>query len=280
MAGPYKFTMLFNVSTGQGFSESWYYQSASTIGQLSLTDFDALATARDNLCASFVNLVGWRLSDTTDPRKTYVKTFTDVSQAGNIPDPASTAWLASARGADGVGRRQFWMRGILDSWVSFNLTTNQWNVVGGFKSKFDAFVSLLTSQGSNWRIQTITSRKQSATARGVATVAPSVSGNTTLLSLADVTPYGSTPIIVSGFKKPLSYLNGTYINGSGYDVNAGTNSIILLQRQVNANAASFFGKGGVVRTKQTTLTPITHVELVSPRSRRVGRAFFVPAGRR
>lgn len=280
MAGPYKFTMLFNTSTAQGFSETWYYNSSNTIGQLSLSDFDALAAARDNLCASFVNLVGYRISDVSDPRKTYPKTFTDISQAGNVPDPASTAWLASARGADGVGRRQFWMRGILDSWVSFNLTTNQWNVVGGFKAKYDAFVNLLTSSGSNWRIQTITSRKASTTARSVSTVAPSTSGNTTILSVADVTNYGSTPIIVSGYKKPLSYLNGTYINGSGYDVNSGTNSIILLQRQVNANAATFFGKGGVVRTKQTTLTPITHVELIAPRSRRVGRAFFVPAGRR
>lgn len=280
VAGPYKFTMFFNTPTGQGFSESWYYESSTPISSLPDAPFDTLAAARNNLCATFVNMVGWRISDVSDPRMTYTKNIPYTPQGTSPPDPASTAWLAIARGANGVGRRQFWMRGIRDEWVKFELATNQWEVVGSFRVVYDAFVGLLKASGSSWRILTSKSAKQSNTKMAVLSLAPSTSGNTVILTVPSSAAFVDVPIIVSTFKKPLSYLNGTYLPTSGYVAGGAGTTVVLLNRQLNSNFATLYGGGALVRTKETTLTPITNVQLDSPRSRRVGRAFFVPAGRR
>lgn len=275
---PFKFTMFFNFG-GSGFSETWYNTQAGTISSLNPTPFDNLAAARDNLCASQVNLVGYRITDMANPRLTYTRNYPPIVGGTMAPDTISNAQLAIVHGSNGVGRRQFWMRGVADDWTTYNLATASWNVVPAFQGRYTTFVNLLTNANNGWAIQTVQPRKGGTNVQNVIAIVPAAGNSSANLSVADGTVYGNNPVIVSGFKKPLSKLNGTYIYPTGY--NFGTTTISLPQKTITAAQATTYPiNTASVRARVTTLTLITQIQLDAPRSRRCGRAFFVPRGRR
>ena len=275
---PFKFTMFFNFG-GSGFSETWYNTQSGNISSLNPAPFDQLAEARDALCAAQVNLVGYRITDMTNPRQTYTRNYPPVTGATAAPDTISNAQLAIVHGANGVGRRQFWMRGMVDDWTEYDLTTSSWKVIPAFQTRYQNFVSRLTNVQNGWAIQTIQPRKGGTGLQIVDHITAQAGTSSALLSVPDGSIYNSLNIIVSGFKKPLSRLNGTYIYPTGY--NWGATTIQLPQKFITAAQATAYPTSTAsVRTRVTALTNITQLQLDAPRSRRCGRAFFVPRGRR
>jgi hypothetical protein len=276
----YKFTMLFNTSTSQGFSESWYWASSTPISGLSTTPFRNLAEIRDGLCATGVNLVGWRISDTSDPRKVYAERRAIPAGAGNPQDPTSTAILALAYGVDGIGRRQFWMRGVRDEWIARNIAQNRWETVGSFTTAFEAFRNEIVSNTNSWRLKTFERLVTSPTKQKVSVLRIS-GGGRPILEVPAVAGFADSDVLtVSGFKKPLSYLNGNYTDANWNKSSGPPATIELGNQTLSEPAKATYGIGAFVRKQEVAYTGISHIELGDPRSRRVGRAFFVPAGRR
>ena len=124
MATPLKFSLLMNSSGGSGWSESYYTSNFSTLELLDAY-MPTVAGARISLMQNNTSVVGWRLTS-TDPalaRQSIVTTsiFTGGYQGsrGSPTAPEGNAWLANAKSANGMGRRQLWMRGIPSDWTPF-----------------------------------------------------------------------------------------------------------------------------------------------------------------
>lgn len=275
MPGPYKVTLLWNFQ-GSGFSETWYYNITAALGPADLAAISAMSTARNGLTAAFVNLVAYRISDTTNPRQTIVKDFVTVPGGGSNPDTPTNAWLAIARGPAGQGRRQLWMRGIADDWVEWNQANATWKLIGPFKTAFDKFVGIVSK--TPWAMRTVKTQAQGAPGVGIALVAPGATNSAPVLTMSGgAAPPGGT-LIIGGFRQPLSFLNGTYLYPTGYAT--GSTTITLRAKTVSQFQCSSYVTGAVVRSQQFNYVTPSTIQLVSPRERRVGRAFFVPRGRR
>ena len=90
-------------------------------------------------------------------------------------------------------------------------------------------------------------------------------------------PAGSV-IVVSGFRSPLSYLNGTYIPNVSWYLNGG--SIVLTHKPLSVGQQALYNSGAWVRVAAYSYPNITSLRLVGPRWRETGRDFFVRRGRR
>lgn len=274
---PSKFTMMFNVPNG-GFSESWYWNGpvALPVGPASV--FDQLADLRGGMLATESVMIGYRISDIDNPRvsqlKLYPKTLRDIDKT-DIP---SSSWLAIAKGANGVGRRQLWIRGVSDDAIQFNDTANKFEYNPAFNVAWTNYKAFLTAGANLWSIKHVQSKKEAGA--GVVTVTMLVNNaaanNITLQCTQVFDP--TKPIIVGGFKKPLSRLNGTYLPNDGWvPVPTG---IQLIGKAVPAYAAAGYPGGGNVRQQVVTLTKVANIELEFARDRKIGRAFFQQRGRR
>lgn len=273
---PLEFTMLFNFQ-GQGFSESWYHSGGGSLSSVDLVPIRSLLDARNNLTAKNVRLVGWRLSDVDNPGLTRAETTYFVNGGGD-PDTATNAWLAMVRGADGKGRRQWWIRGVADNAIVWDPGTLSFKPTGAFKNKYDTFVGRVTVDP--WRLRIVKSLKTS-THKGVVT-GVTING-TGSVRLAGVPTTFSTvlttePVVITGFKGKLATLNGVYPPDRGAVIAA--SSIDLLNKAVPADAASAYTGGAWARSAEYDYVKPAQASLIAPRERRVGRAFFVPAGRR
>lgn len=268
--------MLFNFQ-GQGWSETWYHTGSGSISGVSLEPINALLSARNKLTAKAAKLVGWRLTDIANPR--VVRTDrTQFSAAGQPPDTPTNAWLATARGVDGRGRRQLWLRGVPDNSIVWNDAQLRFEPQGTFKGNFNAYINLL--KGEPWAIRVVKSLKNSTKKALVTGVTESSIENVRLVNSNDqfTNLTVDTPLIVSGFKKPLAYLNGTYQVPKGADF---IPSIVdLWQKTSSKKDRESYTGGASVRTQEFEYIRVEGIAIDQPRERRVGRAFFVPAGRR
>jgi hypothetical protein len=272
---PNKFTMLFNFG-GSGFSETWYSNDAVPTPIPPNSKWDQLYASRFALCNNSVTAIGYRISDPDNPRLTQSRVNPGLASFGDPPEPVQQAWLATVRGQANVGRRQFWMRGIADDWIQWSAASQSFTVVGPLKVAFDKFKALLLA--GQWCIRTVQSLKAAGGGNPVNAISPNALGNAVTLSAAGAGIDKTKPIIVSGFKKGLGYLNGTYAALSGYQIPG--NDVWIYGKSVSTTNATAYVGGGRVRQALYTYTPVADMNLEFPRERRTGRAFFVPRGRR
>lgn len=231
--------------------------------------------ARGLMCGNFTSPQGWRLSDLSNPRNTFVRTYAKVNTSGLLPDTASNAWLADVRGVNGIGRRQLWLRCIPDAWIAWDSENERFSPTGPLLLALQGYIGLLTQPP--WAIRTVTSLTQSAAKARITSIANGALGGTDLNS--PVAPVVATSgIIVSGFRKPLGTLNGTYDPNSGFTT-TGTGLLLVNKTVPNSAIASYVG-GAWIRQLAFGFQNIGQIDLIQPRERKVGRAFFVPRGRR
>lgn len=271
---PFKYTMLFNF-LGQGWSETWYYNANVPFPVAQNSVFDNLMQSRGLLCGENVVAAGWRLSDVSNPRNTFVRLFGKVNNSGLLPDTATNAWLASVRGVNGVGRRQLWLRNVPDAWIAFDTTAEKFVPTGPLINALAGYTGTLVQPP--WCIRTVQSLAASTTKARVTAVAAGPAGGTVLTVNLGGVPVG-TSIVVSGFRGPLGFLNGTYDGNTGSTL--GTTTLTLNHKGVTAADAAAYVGGAFARTLVFFYTSISTIDLVAPRERKVGRAFFVPRGRR
>ena len=128
-----------------------------------------------------------------------------------------------------------------------------------------------------WRIQRVLPKTDPATKpERVASIATDII-NQVELTLQNAPVWNiDGSIIVSGFSRKFAFLNGTYSysqwkqNGAVITLNKVANVLITQQPLIKLR----------VRMKINSYEPITDLTPVRVGSRRTGRAFFVPAGRR
>lgn len=271
---PYKFTMLFNFG-GSGFSETWYYNGGVTFPVPQNSVFDQVYQQRALMTGIGTSPEGWRLSDLSNPRSTYVRYYSKVAPIGKNPDPPSTAWLADVRGVNGIGRRQLWLRCVPDEWVEYDSVTGRFTPVGPLVGALQAFTSLLTTPP--WSIRTVVTLAASGIKSRVTSLAQGALGGTQLN--AATTGFNlEAPIVVSGFRKPLGVLNGNFDAVSAYTGSSG--QFNLNHKAVTTAELATYNGGAWVRQATFSYTNIGTIDLIQPRERKVGRAFFVPRGRR
>lgn len=274
---PFKFSMLMNVPAG-GFSETWYYDGGTDLPVPPGNPFDDLALARQSILSKNAVMIGWRLTDMANPRVSEIKLYPKGVVNDSAADVPTTAWLAIAKGANNIGRRQLWIRGVADDMVSWNEVGQRFQYNAAFLAAFNEYVRTLTGAGSKWSIQHVGSKKElGAAVFPVSAVAPVVGSSGTSLTCPNAVN-NALPIIVAGFKKPLGKLNGTYLPTSGFL--STVNTVALLTKSAPTYALNGYPGGATVRQRLTTLVNVKNIKLEFARERRVGRAFFELRGRR
>lgn len=271
-----KLTLLWNFKA-QGFSESWYSAGSS----LPTTNPDpailAWCTARAKLCSKAMQFLGYRVTDVDNPRRTILYRNPNPPNTSVQPDVPTNAWLFEAKALNGAGTRQIWVRGVPDSEIEFDIVSQTFALTGGMAADMNGWAPLLTA--GPWGIKVVTSLKDAtkkASVTGPLSLAP-LGGGTRLPGAAA----GATvdrPLVVSGFKRPLQALNGTKAYNSSWFIDGA--DVIITHNAYAVKEMATYVSGASVREALYTVALVQTPQPVGPRERRVGRAFFVPSGRR
>jgi hypothetical protein len=276
---PVKVTYLYNL-VGQGWSSTFYNNSISTLptGQNPQMppQVSALGNAIFGTLAPGVNFIGTRISLVPPTRQTFVQAanYVRTGAADQIPDYPTTAMMLIAKGNQGLGTRQVWLHGINDNEI--NYANGVFTPAGGLLTAAGNVCTQLV--GNGWALRTVAPKAGNGFPINVIAVGANFPGLSISVGGAWAFP-ASGAVIVSGFKYPLQKLNGTYLVGSGLVQQAGTT--YLANRFISAAAAALYVPGSAnIRYQIPNYTPIAQCAFEFVRERRVGRAFFVPRGRR
>ena len=274
-------SFLFN-GLDRGFSETWGYNSTADIQASDRQQIRVFAQLRTALCAPQWRCVAARIVDTSQLRVSELLSLEVSSKAGPFPqnaDVPSTAWLLRATAANGA-KRQVWLRGGDDEWITFDAVANRFIVSPELLKRVDKWKALffpIPGEGlSPWTIGRIGRSAQAGTDTQAVTAINTDALNRPTLTVAAAPWTADENIIVSGFKKPWSYLNGTYTPAAWQKAGL----VVTLMKPVLGTfiAANFAGVR--VRRRTVTLIRLNALDFVRAGSRRTGRAFFVPVGRR
>lgn len=275
--GPYKVTYLANFRAS-GFSETWTYNLTASLAAADFASIEKLGSLRAKMFGGKTTLEAIRIADIANPRAVQViqrgqPTKTTFDQTNDV---ASAAWLAMVRGAGGQGRRQIWLRGAPDIFIAYNDATGQFLKPPELVANFEAYKKELTS--GRWVIAAKEPLGGAGVQQQFATSIQANTFNTAEIRVA-ATPWDSnSAIVVTGFRKPWSYLNGTYSPGKWYK-SAGPVAVNL-EKPVALNFSQASIAGVRIRGKVPSYVAIDTIDLVRPGSRRTGRGFFAPSGRR
>lgn len=275
----------FGSETGQGWSEVWYNvtdtSSLTTAGQSA----EALCKLRGQLCGLGSYIQNWTVFDATFQRLSLSRDnlLARIPSFPAVTDNPVSSQLGLATCAPLTGRRQFWCRGIPDSWVVFDPTDGEYTLVGKFKTAFQNFQKEITS--GKWALKVVTPLMSSTNKQNVSNVTLLGSGNVQLTLGASGTFTGTQqPIAVGGFRKPLAFLNGTYTYPGGYlwapAAGATPASILFRKRSASASQIATYITGAYVRAAGYSYPPITSCVYDRPGDRKVSRIFGLPRGRR
>ena len=277
--GTFRVTFNFTSETGQAWSESWYNTQGSNVS--------AVAPAAEDLAAKRARLIGlgntldsWKITDVENERLTlYRDPFAGfLVTADAATDVPVSSQLGIVTTVPELGRRQFFCRGIPDSWVVFNPDAGIYTLIGAFQTAFQTFAKAITA--GPWSLQVRDPVSADAGLSDVTSVAPQlVTGRAQLTLAAGGGFTGEDDLILGGFRYPLQFLNGTYLSPRGYSLTGGT-TLVLSNRYVSAFQASAYNAGGTARALNYTYPPITQCRYSRPGDRKVGKNSALPRGRR
>jgi hypothetical protein len=278
----FKATFVFESETGQGWSESYYDNSSANIAN-SFNSAGLLAAPRGAMCGDGSILTGYKVTDLVNPRLTMSTDFTTptISPYDSATDNPVNNFLCRATVSPVKGNRQVWLRGMPDSWIVFDFGTGRYQLVGAFKTAFDAFRTVLIKGG--WYLRTVAQAKGNGAISNIVSVdedATTGCASLTLQAAGGTFPSTGVPAIVSGFKYPLQKLNGTYQYPAGYSISGTPAVVILRQRSATLFQRIGYVGGGQIRTAAYTYQQITNLQLVRPGNRKVGKPIGEPRGRR
>ncbi len=279
MAGPYRATFLFN-GLDRGISESWFYNSTDIIGPADLKRAQRFSELRAGLMADQWRCVAVRFSDTSALRTSTLFEYQFSAKAGPFsqgPDVPTTAWMIRATGANGA-KRQMWLRGGDDEAVTWDSGAKRFvfspELLGRFKSFKTLFFPTAAGAISPWQIGRISRAGQAGTDTQPVLALNVSAQNRPTLTVGAAPWAADDKIIVSGFKKPWSYLNGVKTPKQW----SAAGNVVTLDQPVLGTFIAALPNG--VRIRRWVQTPIAvqSLEIGRAGSRKTGRAFFVPAG--
>lgn len=278
MAGPFKTTLIFDSETGSGWTETWYNLGAGNL-EMAGTHADILCTVRVGLIGKGNTIPSWKVLDVTQPRFSLSR---DGMLGPFVPNKFPTdrpagSQLGTCTCAPFPGRRQFWMRGVPDDWITFDPDTSMYVLNPAFIAAFTPFRDHI--QNGRWGLRLVKSYKNSNLKGEVGVVQEDLATGFAKLTLrAGNTLPEKVNIVVGGFKKPLQSLNGTYLWPNGYTRTGA--DIVLRGKFISPIQGAGYVAGGTVRQQQFDYQPITRCAYDRPGGRKVGKFIGVPAGRR
>jgi len=271
-----KMTMFFNFG-GQGWSESWYNNAGALPSDANVSPYKDLANARFALTAKYVQLMGWRVTDVLNPRSSTVYRYPNPAITGELPDVASSAWLIDVKAAGSRGTRQLWLRGVADDWTKYDAAASRFTFTGTIQRRFNTLTALMIN--SSWMVRNRKPLATSTSSQPITLVNVPPAGIGVDLTLGAGGPVVDTkPVVITGFRKPLSFLNGTYQPFVGYSING---SILSLRgKSLSGFMITTYRTGAWARNTDYDYNAISSMNISYVAERKVGKAFFVPRGRR
>ena len=270
---PFRVTMIWRLLT-QGFTESWYYDSGGSLSNADNKTIMNMAVSRMTLEGAGVVMDAVRIQDLSAKRVvSYIQLPTTIATSGFDAEMPNAAILCSAGRLDGSAVRQMWIRGTADRYMDYQAALNQFVPNPLLVKAVSAFEKVIKNNA--WRIQTAAKLFTAGTFSSPVTALASV-GGAAILSVGAVGWAVGDTVIVSGFTKPLGYLNGTY-GPHAFGV-AALN--VKLKKSITNEDAARYVTGAYVRKRVTSLVAIERVEAERPGTRRTGKIFFAQHGRR
>lgn len=269
----YKCTILFR-SGANGWSESWYWQSASPDFPGAQRALEALIPPRMLLCGYNTYCAGYRVHDMGVHRATVTKTnnSTIETAADNSDFPSAT--IVAQVLSDDRSKRVVYLRGYPDSWVYKHSSFDRIVFSATATTAFQTFVAYLYKSG--WRFRATERRGGEAV-------------GTPLFGFADVGGWLAVNV-AEELWAPGMTMKIRYVEASIPAVKKLVNRTFLVRaaefNQVVLNTkANLYGDldkltGGLAWRSSPAYYPITGGQLVRVGARRAGRAFFVPPGHR
>jgi len=266
-------TFIFNWAR-QGWSETFYHTDSDI--DTAMNAAILLSGSRYPLLGKPAYLEAIRVSDVAVLRDSKVH-FPSVNQSTSslTADTVSNAWLVRIE-SGALYRRSFFLRGVPDSWIQYTPEAALPIIAGAFASAFTTFREQLIN--GNWQLKVFDKVAGAAQAVDVLALEQSLLGWVTV-SLA--VPAGVVPgqtVRLAGFDH-VNTATKKLLNGTHKVVSIEASDITINLKWADLVSPSDFIMGKLYR-HITTYVAITKANLVYPRARQTGRAFFVPAGRR
>jgi hypothetical protein len=285
----YKISFLWNRADQEGFSETYYTSSTSGFAAVNAS-MNAYVQARIAISAPQVYLYGTRISTfPSNLRQSQFFLNTTNNQYGisggtlsnNADQGGNGALISVYNQGGGVEQRIF--RGIPQNYIAWNPGLSRMDLTTTAEKKLNSFLAVFTSGtlGLGWYVRSKVAGNSNAFK--ITTVAAGT-GNTVIISApgSAFTNPASGPLILSGFRKPSSVLNGTY-GTAEWSVGASASQLVLTRLASPAAVSAYQGNGGVVRAAAVSFSAF-QTAINAPwglvRNRRIGRPFGMVRGRR
>lgn len=260
----------------QGWSETWYHQEDST--QAAYSNMRAVAQARADCTGQHVILQAIRVSDEAIIGDSFLwqadwTTSIPGKSLNNLPaDLSETAWLARVE-ATSLYRRSLWLRGLPDAYTRRD-TAGQMLFDPNFKPAFDNLKIAMFD--NNFRLKVLSKNKVTNLSGNVTGIAPVNPPANTLWDLTVGTAgyqQGDEVRIRGGKGSGLEPFRGIFTIQSVTPPTTVTIRLATVTAQPVILAFPNITKRTYEYPKITSVTPLR------VRSRKTGRAFFVPRGR-
>ena len=268
----FKATMIFNAGR-QGWTESFYLTAADYAS--ADPRMIALAAARIPMLGLGASLEAYRLSNEAifgDALTVPYSYGDNGSNAGLARDVANTCALMRVQATD-LYRRTVTIRGVPDEWVYYTVADNSMSLKRELLQAMTVFgIALVTN---SFQIKSVSKDDADVALKKLdnATVDP-VKG-------VRIVPLGGNNY-ANGDVVRISKARGTnmqFVNGTWTVTEAGALDFFIRSYPPNPPGILYLDSGEI-RRKRPAYTNINRASPLRPASRKTGRAFFVPRGRR
>lgn len=253
----------------RGWSEIYYVEKSSHVA--ASNTFDTLMDSRRNLLGLGCSIIATRVSDVDIPGDSLVREVALLPPSNNpVSDNPTNCWYTQIRSGN-LYRRQLHLRGMPDDWLKMR-DTGTGILDGTLNFQYGGFRATIVA--NNFLMRVVLKGGVADTGSDVTGLAVNADGLLTITAgVLGVGP--GDRVKMKGWTGPdAKELNLTFrvksvagnVVTTGFKVPPGFD--------LNANA------GGKAFPRVKGWVGITDASLMRPASKRTGRAFFVPAGRR
>jgi hypothetical protein len=271
----FKIDFIFNQGSG-GFSESWYLTTNDHTSA-----FQAVDTVSRERALCLANSVIWeavRVSDTDVLGDSLVSADYDSIPTTALPGDVNAVGALIITNATALYRRPFILRGMPDNFVQRDAATDELVLTGPAFDAINDYMDALIASHFQLRVRPKTG--VNSVYKPVVTVAKNVTNpDYTTLTVPGLggTILQADRIQLTGFRRTARALNGIF-TAQEADVDGLFNINLNYVGRLSHVSASDLVKGKA-RKLIYEYKDVDDYEATTPRTRKSGRAFFVPAGR-
>jgi hypothetical protein len=268
----WKCTTLFEAKN-QGWSETWYLNTSLTATQV-MDKLRLICPSRAKLLGFGCSIIALRVSDDAvrGDSELYVPAPGEFPPFAVVRDNPTNAIYCKVTSGQ-LYRRQLWLRGVPDVWIAWDNTLGTYTVDPLFNTNLGIFKLALINEG--FQLRALNKNLNINNQRAIIDIVDGPAGFTTYNVPAHGYTVGQEIRIANVVDRLLKPLQGTTrVKSVG-----GVAEFTTYQPWRAYYADQYTGSAKVI-TRYLDYPVITNVVYVRPGSRRVGRTFFAPRGRR